>query len=774
MDSTSVNQQFFRDLGFPTFPLAGKTPLVKAWQMLTLDTCQPIAPGNYGIVLPADVLVVDADPRNYKTNDDGQKDNPLYRLARAVGGFTPTLSVFTGNGGNHKYFKIPPMPVVPKQAMYPGLDFLSKGRFVVGPGSIHPETKMEYVFSDNCRDISGAAQDLITLVASRGETPRDLSPDDFPNDPASINKYKQELLGFPIAIQGENGDAQTYKAAVLGHNLGLLPETALECLLEVYNPRCLPPWDDVELESKVDNAYKYARQAAGTLHVNPPFSEQDQNLFEAVQREQHNYSPDAPLYLTATNRVESHVGNVDYFLTTPIDRPTFKNRVHRLFKWNELTEEPVYAFTPPWASQFEDKSNKPYTDADVTSFKLWLKRETLTNFKTDDIHEGIKHAAKKYPYNPVKRYLRSLVWDKTPRLATWLHEHCGAEDTEFNALVGEVIFLAAVARAYEPGCKWQHLPILEGDQGARKSDFIELMAKAPEQYASLSLTLERDEKELYMKMRGKWIMEVAEMTGHEKSDVNLVKKFLSDKSGRIRNPYGRQAEDMKKTGIMIATYNPGADGYLRDLSGNRRFLPITIVRMPVDNDAVELIDHLYAEAMHLYKQGRYGAFPFTEMEILGVERTGQATMVDPWVEDISKWVKVRETEFTARDIATQCLSLDMIAATQKQMARIRSALQYLKIPHRQKLVDGVPTRFYDTSGEAYPGDLGKQFKAALASLPYGVSLFQDFVVDRMGAEPTIKNMQQVGMWLRKEGHETRRVKKDNTRVTVIEHKDKGL
>lgn len=781
---TLAEQQYFRKLGFATFPLVGKIPTVTAWDTLTVDNCPPIREGNYGVKLPPGIMVVDADPRNYRVlSDTRERDNPMVRLATDIGGFPETLTVFTGGGGIHKFFRIPPMDVAKHQHTYPGLDFLGSKCYVVGAGSIHPETQQPYTFFGECRKITEAPDDLVTLVATRSVTPTDLSPDDFPNHPASIEKYKQELAAFPVAIQGQHGDEQTYKAAVLGHNLGLLPETTLECMLTVYNPRCLPPWDDCELRTKIDNAYRYARRAAGTLYCPPPWYELDENHAEEIKKAIQDWNPDYRLRINDRGGIDTKRYNITYFLKVPFKTSVTENDVYRLFKYNELTEEIEFAYNPPWASQFADESRigQPYTDNDIMELYLHFKQRWNAEFKLEDIEKAIENAGRKVPYNPIKKYLRSLKWDGVSRLNTWLHKYCGADDTEFNSLVGEIIFLGAVNRAFDAGCKWQYLPIIESAQGETKSTFVKMLAHDDRFYSSISLNLEK-ENDIYMKLKGKWIVEVSELSGHHRSDVNAIKKFLSDDVGRIRIPYAKRATDFFKPGILVGTYNPGHGGYLKDLTGNRRFLPVNIKRMPEGKKARDLIDKLYAEAVHLYMNGRLDEtkvnhFPWKQMEHLGDIETAQRTVSDVWAQDINQWIMEKEDHetFTERQIATQCLNIDSTALTRKHMDRIGKALQYLKLPHKMVTINGLLTRVYYKGGEGYLGEDGRAFKEALQKFTGSCLPVRSFVEDLMGMEATVKRLQQVGMWLKSEGHTTERIKDHATGrvVSWVFNKDGG-
>jgi hypothetical protein len=259
--------------------LKGKIPAVKDWTKTVPGTYNVQDLGregqNYGVVLSAGDLVVDVDPRNFAPGD-----KPLARLIEKAGGPAgfKTFTVRTGGGGLHLYFK-KSKEKYPNTAHtladYPGVEFKSAGRQVVGPGSIHPETQKVYEVVVDA-PIAPAPAALLELIKTTGIPYEELGKGeknekgeasgdvDYRNDEGTQGRYVDYLKRTaPLSVEGKQGDATAFRVACYGRDLGLAPGITYALMAEYWNGRCTPPWDGAELEAKIINAYKYAKRAAG-------------------------------------------------------------------------------------------------------------------------------------------------------------------------------------------------------------------------------------------------------------------------------------------------------------------------------------------------------------------------------------------------------------------------------------------------------------------------------------------------------------------------------
>lgn len=205
--------------------------------------------------------------------------------------------------------------------------------------------------------------------------------------------------------------------------------------------------------------------------------------------------------------------------------------------------------------------------------------------------------------HPVKRYLENLHWDGKNRLDKLLVSYLGAQDSQYVHDVTSKTFVAAVARIFEPGIKFDSVLVLCGAQGIGKST---LFSKLGRKWYSDSMTVaDMKDKTAAEKLQGIWIMELSELTGLRKVDVETIKSFLSRTDDQYRIPYGTYVEAHPRKSIIVATTN-SCDGFLRDITGNRRFWPVQ-VNEKGSKKAWEIsdteIDQIWAEAVVRYQQG---------------------------------------------------------------------------------------------------------------------------------------------------------------------------
>ena len=250
----------------------------------------------------------------------------------------------------------------------------------------------------------------------------------------------------------------------------------------------------------------------------------------------------------------------------------------------------------PW------KQVKPgFNDSDVANAKLYFERVygiwSPTKFK-DAL---LAVVAAERIYHPIKNYFAGLSWDGVPRLDSLLIDYCGAEDNPYTRAVTRKTLCAAVARVYEPGRKFDSILVLSGPQGIGKSTFF---AKLGGAWYSDSLAIsDMKDKTAAEKLQGYWILELGELAGIKKVDVETVKSFVTRVDDKYRQAYGMVVESHPRSCIIVGTTN-SESGFLRDITGNRRFWPVQVSEHgshhPWD---LEEIDQVWAEAIQAYKDG---------------------------------------------------------------------------------------------------------------------------------------------------------------------------
>ena len=207
-------------------------------------------------------------------------------------------------------------------------------------------------------------------------------------------------------------------------------------------------------------------------------------------------------------------------------------------------------------------------------------------------------------YHPIKDFLQSLPeWDGTERLDTLFVDYLGAEDNAYVRAVTRKTFVAAVARIYEPGIKFDQILVSVGKQGIGKSTLFSRLGGV---YYSDSLNIsDMRDKTAPEKLQGYWIIEISEMNGIRKVDAETVKSFASRQDDKYRAAYGMTVENHPRQCIIVGTTN-STQGFLRDISGNRRFWPVDVYgnnRLHPWDLSQETIDQVWAEALYRYREG---------------------------------------------------------------------------------------------------------------------------------------------------------------------------
>ena len=175
-------------------------------------------------------------------------------------------------------------------------------------------------------------------------------------------------------------------------------------------------------------------------------------------------------------------------------------------------------------------------------------------------------------YHPIREYLAALPeWDKVPRVDTLLIDYLGAEDNSYVRAATRKTLCAAVRRVQEPGVKFDTMLVLNGPQGIGKSTLISRLAG---EWFSDSLNLgDTKDKTAAEKLQGYWILEIGELAGLRKAEVETLRSFLSRQNDIYRAAFGRRATPHPRQCIFFGTTN-AESGYLRDTTGNRRFWPV--------------------------------------------------------------------------------------------------------------------------------------------------------------------------------------------------------
>ena len=264
---------------------------------------------------------------------------------------------------------------------------------------------------------------------------------------------------------------------------------------------------------------------------------------------------------------------------------------------NEMDHNIVARRSLPWR---EVKGASQWTDADDAALRYYLER-TYGIASKDKIFDAVNVVAGRNAFHPVREYLDSCTWDGVPRVETLLVDYLGAEDNAYTRAVTRKALVAAVARIYRPGCKFDYMLTLRGRQGLGKSAII---AKLGGQWFSDTFSTMQG-KEAYEQVMGVWLMEVGELAGMRKAEAETIKLYISKQTDRFRPAYGRRLQEFPRQCIFIGTTNETQ--FLRDSTGNRRFWVVDTPNTPARDLWAELTPEkvrlIWGEAVNLYRSG---------------------------------------------------------------------------------------------------------------------------------------------------------------------------
>jgi predicted P-loop ATPase len=356
---------------------------------------------------------------------------------------------------------------------------------------------------------------------------------------------------------------------------------------------------------------------------------------------------------------------------------------------------------PPWIDGTTEFESRPWTDRDDIAAACWLQTTETINVTPFMAAQGIELVGRDHSYHPVRDYLDKLDFDGKARLETMFSDYFGTEQNAYTAAVGRGFMIGAVARIFDPGCKVDTMPILESPQGCLKSTATRTLFDPwfTDEINDLG------SKDSAMQVNGTWCVEISELDAMARSDVSKIKAFVSRQSDRFRPPYGRRVIECPRSCIFIGTTN--AEGYLKDETGNRRYLPIKVgVTRMIDVEGLARDrDQLWAEAVVLYRAGTkwwlVNASDQPEDDVVGAaqEMQEERYVGDPWDAAVSEYLlrlrhdgRIGGYQVGLTAILGDCLGLEKADWSQLHMNRVARILKRLGWT-RHQLRDGDQRRW---------------------------------------------------------------------------------
>lgn len=273
-----------------------------------------------------------------------------------------------------------------------------------------------------------------------------------------------------------------------------------------------------------------------------------------------------------------------------------------------LQKDPFFGPDRFWRDDFLDRvivvnsAPREWRDEDDFTFTAHIQQTTGMSLVSDAIvAKAVRLVAQQRAKHCVRDWFQSLTWDGVPRVETAFEDYWGVSDETIHPLTyvraaSLNFFIGAVARIMRPGCKLDTMPVFEGAQGSRKSSALEILAGP--WFAASHETM--GTKDFLVSMRGKWIIEIAELQSFSRAEVTQIKNTMSTRIDTYRPPYGRATVDFPRQCVFAGTTN--VDSWGADETGLRRFWPIRCGDIRLDLLAAAR-EQLFAEALHLFTVG---------------------------------------------------------------------------------------------------------------------------------------------------------------------------
>jgi predicted P-loop ATPase len=548
---------------------------------------------------------------------------------------TETLKVYTSKGGVHIYLlgciKQTTSEIAPK------VDTRGNGKgYVVSPGSVHA-TGTVYTPSCNLDNLVLLPLDpsLKALLESKmGSGKRSVQ------SRTALAVNPTEMAADEVVTEGSRNTKLTSYAGSL-HNLPLKDHQKRLLLLQHNQEACVPPLSDDEVHQIADSIFSY-----------PTTAQRDMSRMVQIQR--------------ASGVVEADAAE---HVETPATTPAWVNQLRRTTNrdgspgkiLNEVDNlELLLTHSAPWQgnirynelllrTEVRDDSTAPWRcidDAYRAAYRRDLGIIVQAKVSALDAKDALLLVTKNHRVHPVRSYLNELpAWDGVNRIDTLLCNYLGAADTEVNRAITRRHMVAAIARAMQPGCKVDTMVVLVGAQGIRKSTFIRELHGDAFFTDQVRLAMSSDKDNL-TRMACAWGIEVPEMTGMNRTEIEGLKALLSTQVDVIRLPYAQDHIELPRQSVLWGTTN-AVDGFLRDETGNRRFNAVLCTSV-MNAQAILTLradrDQIWAEAAAAYRAGERWWFDAAEEEDLTDSLANNAATFaekDAWIDIVVPWLNER-------------------------------------------------------------------------------------------------------------------------------------
>lgn len=580
------------------FKDAKKDPgAIKSWWTKYPNDGIAVATGSI-----SNLVVIDEDL-------DDEKDKNGYEEMRkweAENGELPeTVTAITGRGGSHLYFKYEGNDIKSRIDVIPGVDVRAEGGYLITPPTMHPNgTEYAWEFPPNEYTFA-EVNDTVKKFLMWGE------------------EEEAEAFEMPALIEAGTRNDTLYRLACSLQAKGLPDKAIIEAVMATNLEKCAEPLERAEIELLCSSAFTYEKGKMQTVS-NYPMEYRKPQLAMILDKDGE-----------PTNKPAQTVRNAEEAIQ-------YDDKLFGRILFNELSRSIFVYGNLPWRTH---KGYREWDNSDDNN--LWAYIETRYGLKdVNKLMAAHSNVAHRVTINPVIEMLKAAhdQWDGNyGHIETLLTKYTGADPTEYNKEVLKLFMLGAISRIHKPGCKFDYMLVLVGEQGKYKSSFLRFLATNDEWFNDNFSTLDGDRA--FEKLQGMWIVELAELQATKRTkDVETIKAFITSRDDTYRAPYARRKEHHKRMCVLAGTSNPV--DFLTDRTGNRRFLPITCGKTEPVNPFLDIdqthadFQQAWGEAMDIYlrNNGKLSLALDKKLEKQAIEAQQQYTEDDPDIGIIQEWL----------------------------------------------------------------------------------------------------------------------------------------
>ena len=607
---------------------------IQAWWRRWPDASIGIATGKI-----SRLIVIDEDVDEDK-GLDGIDSVRMWELDH--GALPETATAITGRGGYHLYYTYDGDDIGNRAGLLEGVDVRGEGGYVIAPPSVHPRgTLYEWEYDpDEFRPVE--ADEQVLKLLKEGKTER------------------AEQFHVPDRIETGKRNDVLYKMACSMQAQGYTDKAILDAVSATNAELCDDPLDPDEIDQIVKSALRYKKGELKAIKTTLTWHEPQ----IAYQLDKNGLPTEKPVQ--AIYNAEEAI--------------TFDKELFGRIRYNEIAYAPYVYGNLPWRMA---KGWREWTNADDTNLLGYIEKNYGIK-NAEKVMAALNNVAHKFHVNPIKDALNACFedWDGNKHIENLLPSMLGVEKNEYTCTAMRLFMLGAIMRIFRPGCKFDYMLVLVGDQGAGKSSFLRKLTMNDAWFHDNFNTL--DGSKAFEALRGMWIVEMAELQATKRAkDVESIKSFITSQYDTYRAPYERRTEQRPRMCVLAGTSNK--TDFLTDKTGNRRFLPITcnevLPTIDIFRDEMQTafeIRQAWGEAMNEYHQNGDFAKLVLPKHLQKVALAEQAkwTEEDTRIGAIQDWLDKTDKDLVcARMLYKEALEQTYTEPTMKESREINEIMR---------------------------------------------------------------------------------------------------